>query len=86
MTQRVDGGEGGTGAAPLEFSNSVGTPYREGLAFAYDALVGFDIKQYIKIISYSNYNYITWNGNFNSLKSTKQVICAKAAASSVLWA
>lgn len=47
----VDGGEGGTGAAPLEFSNSVGTPYREGLAFAYDALVGFDLKQYIKIIA-----------------------------------
>ena len=47
----VDGGEGGTGAAPLEFSNSVGTPYREGLAFAYDALVGFDLKQHIKIIA-----------------------------------
>lgn len=47
----VDGGEGGTGAAPLEFSNSVGTPYREGLAFAYDALVGFGLKKYIKIIS-----------------------------------
>lgn len=47
----VDGGEGGTGAAPLEFSNSVGTPYREGLAFAYDALVGFELKDRIKIIS-----------------------------------
>jgi glutamate synthase domain-containing protein 2 len=47
----VDGGEGGTGAAPLEFSNSVGTPYREGLAFAYDALVGFGLKKHIKIIT-----------------------------------
>ena len=47
----VDGGEGGTGAAPLEFSNSVGTPFREGLAFVYDALVGFDLKQHIKIIA-----------------------------------
>ena len=47
----VDGGEGGTGAAPLEFSNSVGTPFREGLAFAYDALVGFDLKKHIKIIT-----------------------------------
>jgi glutamate synthase domain-containing protein 2 len=41
----VDGGEGGTGAAPLEFSNSVGMPLREALAFVYDALTGFDIKK-----------------------------------------
>ncbi len=37
----VDGGEGGTGAAPPEYSNSVGTPLRDGLAFVIDALVGF---------------------------------------------
>jgi len=47
----VDGGEGGTGAAPVEFSNSVGTPYREGLTFAYNALVGFDIKKDIQLIA-----------------------------------
>ncbi len=47
----VDGGEGGTGAAPLEFSNSVGMPMREGLAFVYDALVGFELKKDIKIIA-----------------------------------
>ena len=47
----VDGGEGGTGAAPLEFSNSVGSPYRDGLAFVYDALTGFDLKQEIKIFA-----------------------------------
>ena len=47
----VDGGEGGTGAAPVEFSNSVGTPYREGLTFAYNALVGFDIKKEIQLIA-----------------------------------
>ena len=47
----VDGGEGGTGAAPLEFSNSVGMPLREGLAFAYDALIGFDIKKDIKLFA-----------------------------------
>ncbi|MEO8886152.1 MAG: FMN-binding glutamate synthase family protein [Mucilaginibacter sp.] len=47
----VDGGEGGTGAAPLEFSNSVGMPLREALAFVYDALTGFDIKKQIKIIA-----------------------------------
>ncbi len=47
----VDGGEGGTGAAPLEFSNSVGMPFKEGLAFVYDALVGFDLKKDIKIFA-----------------------------------
>ena len=47
----VDGGEGGTGAAPLEFSNSVGMPYREGLAVVYDTLDGFDLKQHLKIIA-----------------------------------
>ena len=47
----VDGGEGGTGAAPLEFSNSVGMPYKEGVSFAYNALEGFDLKKDIKIIA-----------------------------------
>lgn len=47
----VDGGEGGTGAAPLEFSNSVGMPLRDALAFVYDSLTGFGIKKHIKIIA-----------------------------------
>jgi len=47
----VDGGEGGTGAAPLEFSNSVGMPFKEGLAFVYDALIGFDLKKHITLIA-----------------------------------
>lgn len=46
----VDGGEGGTGAAPLEFSNAVGTPLDESLVFVYDTLKGYDLKKYIKII------------------------------------
>jgi len=47
----VDGAEGGTGAAPLEFANSVGTPFREAVAFVFDALVGFNIQKDIKIIA-----------------------------------
>jgi len=47
----VDGGEGGTGAAPVEFSNSLGMPLRDGLAFVYNTLVGFDLKKDIKIIA-----------------------------------
>ena len=47
----IDGGEGGTGAAPLEFSNSVGMPFKEGLAFAYNALRGFDLHNKINLIA-----------------------------------
>lgn len=47
----VDGGEGGTGAAPLEFSNHVGMPLRDALAFVSDALNGFAIRRHIRIIA-----------------------------------
>ncbi len=40
----VDGGEGGTGAAPLEFSNSVGMPARDAWVFVHNALVGADLR------------------------------------------
>lgn len=46
----VDGGEGGTGAAPVEFSNSLGMPLREGLSFVKNTLEGYDLKKDIKII------------------------------------
>jgi len=47
----IDGGEGGTGAAPLEYTNSVGMPLREALVFVVDALIGFDLKKDIKVIA-----------------------------------
>jgi glutamate synthase domain-containing protein 2 len=47
----VDGGEGGTGAAPVEFSNSLGMPLRDGLAFVIDTLNGYDLKKDIKVIA-----------------------------------
>ena len=47
----VDGGEGGTGAAPLEFSNSIGMPLRDGLAFVADSLISYDLKKDIKIFA-----------------------------------
>jgi len=46
----VDGGEGGTGAAPLEFSDSVGSPLEEGLTLVHDVLTGFDLRQHIRIV------------------------------------
>ncbi|MBW6481662.1 MAG: FMN-binding glutamate synthase family protein [Vicingaceae bacterium] len=47
----VDGGEGGTGAAPVEFSNSLGMPLRDGLAFVVDTLKKYDLKKDIKVIA-----------------------------------
>jgi glutamate synthase domain-containing protein 2 len=47
----VDGGEGGTGAAPLEFSNSVGYPLRDGLVFVHNVLVGMGLRKNIRIIA-----------------------------------
>jgi glutamate synthase domain-containing protein 2 len=46
----VDGAEGGTGAAPLEFSDRMGMPMIEGLVFVHNALVGTGLRQDIKII------------------------------------
>jgi glutamate synthase domain-containing protein 2 len=45
----VDGGEGGTGAAPPEFSNFVGMPLLDALAFVDNMLKGFNIRQHIKL-------------------------------------
>lgn len=47
----VDGGEGGTGAAPLEFSNSIGAPLTEGLVFVHNALQGFGLRDRVKVIA-----------------------------------
>ena len=45
----VDGKEGGTGAAPLEFADHIGSPLREGLVFVRDALQGIGAKERIRI-------------------------------------
>ena len=45
----VDGKEGGTGAAPLELSNYMGMPLREGLLFVHNTLVGCGLRDQIKI-------------------------------------
>ncbi|MCW5702527.1 MAG: FMN-binding glutamate synthase family protein [Xanthobacteraceae bacterium] len=45
----VDGNEGGTGAAPLEFMDHLGMPMREGVNFVHNALVGINARDKIKI-------------------------------------
>jgi len=47
----VDGGEGGTGAAPVEFSNSLGTPMRDALHYVHNQLLGYDLKKDIRLIA-----------------------------------
>ncbi|OED37285.1 glutamate synthase [Chromatiales bacterium (ex Bugula neritina AB1)] len=47
----VDGGEGGTGAAPTEMTNSVGTPLRDALIFVNNALIGIGLRDNIRIIA-----------------------------------
>ena len=47
----IDGGEGGTGAAPPEFSNRVGMPLIEGLSIARNFLLGANLRKDIKIIA-----------------------------------
>ena len=45
----VDGAEGGTGAAPVEFTDHIGAPMREGLLFVHNVLVGAGLRQKIKV-------------------------------------
>lgn len=47
----VDGGEGATGAAPLEFSNSLGMPARDAWMFAASALEGVGVRDRVKVIA-----------------------------------
>ncbi|KQQ55946.1 glutamate synthase [Pseudomonas sp. Leaf127] len=45
----IDGAEGGTGAAPVEFTDHLGVPMREGLLFVHNTLVGINLRDKIKL-------------------------------------
>jgi glutamate synthase domain-containing protein 2 len=45
----IDGAEGGTGAAPVEFTDHVGMPLREGLMLAHNTLVGLNLRPRISV-------------------------------------
>ena len=45
----IDGAEGGTGAAPLEFTDHVGTPVQEGLLLVHNTLVGLGLRERVRI-------------------------------------
>lgn len=46
----IDGSEGGTGAAPVEYSDRIGTPLVEALSFAHNTLVGFSLRSKVKVL------------------------------------
>ncbi|MCZ7862592.1 FMN-binding glutamate synthase family protein [Agrobacterium salinitolerans] len=62
----VDGSEGGTGAAPVEFSDHVGMPMREALLFVHNTLVGAGLRDRIRI------------GVAGKIVSAFDVVCALA--------
>ena len=78
----VDGGEGGTGAAPLEYSNSIGMPLNDGLSFVIDCLNGFNLKIHnpeliciethdvnnTEALGFKNINNLLNNHNYTLLK------------------
>jgi len=45
----IEGAEGGTGAAPVEFTDHLGVPMREGLLFVHNTLVGINLRDKIKL-------------------------------------
>lgn len=47
----VDGAEGGTGAAPLEFTDRLGLPIDEALPFVHDCLIGIGVRDKVRIIA-----------------------------------
>ncbi|QQT37877.1 FMN-binding glutamate synthase family protein [Sphingobacterium spiritivorum] len=46
----IDGSEGGTGAAPLEFTDNLGMPLYDALTFVTKTLIAFGLKKHIKIL------------------------------------
>lgn len=47
----VDGAEGGTGAAPVEFTNRLGTPLNEGIIFVNNCLEGIGVRDKVRVIA-----------------------------------
>ncbi len=73
----VDGSEGGTGAAPIEFSDSIGTPLNEGLNFVHNALVGVELRDRVRIIATGR---ITTGFNMATKFALGADICSAARA------
>jgi len=82
----VDGNEGGTGAAPLEFMDHLGMPMREGVSFVHNALVGINARDRIRIGAPARSPPLsTWRARWRSVPIgaiRRAVSCFRWAASS----
>ena len=82
----VDGKEGGTGAAPLEFSDHLGMPMREGLVFVRNALVGAGLRDSSASASPARSpTPSTWLARWRSERigaTPRAASCSRSAASS----
>ena len=82
----VDGGEGGTGAAPLEFSDSLGAPLNEGLLAVQNTLVGAGIRDRLKVGAAARWSRPRrWRGRWRSARTGATrpgPSCSRSAASS----
>ena len=83
----VDGKEGGTGAAPLEFTDHLGMPLREGLNFVHNALIGINARDRIKIGASAKIisALSTWRARWRSAPTgaiRRAASCSRSAASS----
>lgn len=47
----IDGSEGGTGAAPVEFADNMGFPMQDGLLLVHNTLTGLGIREDIRLIA-----------------------------------
>lgn len=47
----IDGSEGGTGAAPIEFSDFIGVPLNVSLIFVHNCLVGTNLREHIRLVA-----------------------------------
>lgn len=84
----IDGGEGGTGAAPVAFANSVGMPLKDALHFVNASLVGCGLRSQIRLIasgkSLSAFHLFRLKAlgadAVNSARVMKFTLCPKKAA------
>jgi glutamate synthase domain-containing protein 2 len=73
----IDGSEGGTGAGPLEFVNSVGLPLREALVYVHNTLHGAGLRDEITLMASSK--IITGFDIFRTLALGADICCAARA-------
>ena len=59
----VDGADGATGAAPVEFSDHVGAPLQEGLQLVHNTLIDVNLRSQFRLVQQArSSSLLTWCG------------------------